>query len=78
MVVLMASRALLETAVPALADGVGKCWQKRYRLPVRWRVTSPATFSEAQYDLVVTKRRRRRPAGPGPRDFMGRRNQMLG
>lgn len=69
--VLMASRALLENAASALADRVRKSWQKRDRLPVRWKATSPATCSGDQYDLVVTKRRRLGPAGPGPRDLHG-------
>ncbi len=51
MVVLMASRTLPGTAAPALAGGVGKGWQKRNRLPFRWRVTSPATHLGDQYDL---------------------------
>ena len=71
MVFLMTSRALLGTATPALADGVGKGWHKRDRLPIRWRVTSPTTHLGDRYDLAVTKRRRRGPAGPGPRDLHG-------
>ena len=49
--VLMVSRALLENAAPALADGVGKGWQKRDRLPVRWKATSPATHLETNATL---------------------------
>ncbi len=70
-VVLMVSRALLEDAAPALADRVGKGWQKRARLPVRWKATSPATHLRNQCDLAVTKRRRRGSAGPGLHDLHG-------